>query len=321
MKALRRSAAIVILLVLMTATAFADYTISWPSEGSSPIIGASSADVKCGGQLNASAYLLNTGENVSFQLIPGATPPDFMGRGAHNRSAKYLYQGICEYMLRIEGKDYLTDSLNYSFSEPGDYEVRGYITYRWQTKRAKAGFPKYYYKQRIMSRTIRVSDLEDAVAPEQPGKPGQSGEDTDEEEEMIKPTLKGMVSHTEDWEKNRNQFNAYCRASGNEHWQRESDVFWSGEKFRLAAVATGKEQPQTINVKIRDHPYQTTLHRNGNSWEGVLFDKSMIDRWGRDGPETLQFVFSAVIDGSYCEDIQRVIVDDLHKYWLMHRKE
>ncbi len=318
MKVLRRSAGIVILLVLMTATVFADYTIGWPSEGTISLIGASAADVKCGGELNASSYLLNTGEKVSFQLIPGASPPDFMGRAAHNRSAEYVYQGICEYMLRIEGKDYLTDSLSYSFSEPGDYEVRGYITYRWQTNKATSGFPKYYYKQRIMSRIIRVSNLEDAVAPEQPGPPDGNVE---EKEEVIKPTLKGMVSHTEDWEKNRKRFNADCMTSGNEQQQRDSDVFWSGEKFCLSAVATGKEQPQTITVKIRNHPYQTTLHRNGDSWEGVLFDKSMIDRWGRDGPETLQFVFSAVIDGSYCEDIQRVIVDDLHKYWLMHRKE
>ena len=42
---------------------------------------------------------------------------------------------------------------------------------------------------------------------------------------------------------------------------------------------------------------------------------------GRDGKESLQFVFSAVIDGNHCEDMQQVTVDDLHKYWLMHRKE
>lgn len=322
MRNLRRCIGAVLLLLLMTATVFADYTISWQSEGRFPIIPASSADVKCGGQLNADKYLVNTRETVSFQLIPGSTPSDFMGRGGHNTSAKYEYQGIYDYMLRIEDKDYLTDSMDYSFSKPGDYEIRGYITYRWQANRVGAGFPRYYYKKRIMSRIIRVSDLADAVAPEQNGSSKPADGDGDEqEEEVIKPTLSGMVFHTEDWEKNRKQFNTYCRNSSRESWERASDVFWSGEKFCLSAVATGKDQPSAVKVEIRGQPYRTTLNREGASWQGALFDKSMIDRWGRNGPETLQFVFSAVIDGVYCEDIKQVTVDDLHKYWLMHRKE
>ena len=319
MKLLRRCAAASVILLLMTASVFADYTIGWHSEGKS-ILPPSAAEVKCGGELEASKYLVNTGEAVSLRLIPGAAPPDFEGRGKyHKNSAKYEYEGIYGYMFKIEGKDYLTDSMDYTFTKPGDYEVRGYITYRWYTKKANAGFPLYYFEKRIMSRTIRVSDLEDAVLPEQPKQPGRG--DDGGQEEAITPALEGRVFHTEDWESNRNRFNAYCRDSGKAQWQRAPDVFWSGEKFCLSAVAEGKEQPTNIRVKILGNPYEATLRREGERWEGALFEPSMIDRWGRDGPETLQFVFSAVIDGVYCEDIQRVTVDDLYKYWLMHRKE
>ena len=61
---LRRVVGIVLFLVLMTTSAFADYTISWQSGGGSPIISSSSATVKCDGKLEVSKYLLNTGESV-----------------------------------------------------------------------------------------------------------------------------------------------------------------------------------------------------------------------------------------------------------------
>ena len=315
---LRRGVWIALFLVLLTTSAFADYTISWQSKDGSPIVSSSSAGVKCDGQLEASNYLLNTGESVSIRLIPGAAPQDFIGRAKqHNTSTKYEYRGIYSYEIDIDGKEYEVNSLDYSFSKPGDYEVKGYITFWWETKKTNAGFPRYYYKKRVMKKIIRVSDLEDAASPEQPDSP----DGKEESEEEVKPSLAGMVFHTRDWEENRKHFNEYCENSGRKQWQRAADVYWSGEKFCLSAIAAGKNQPATVKVKIEETPYETTLHREERSWEGVLFDKSMIDRWGRNGPEKLKFVFSAIIDGSYCEDIQWVTVDDLHKYWLMHRKE
>lgn len=320
MKNFKSIAMAALILVMITGTVFADYTISWPStDGNKKLIPASSSGVKCDGELTASKYLVNTGESVSIKLTPGPSPPDFIGRAVqHNASATYRYQGISGYLIRVDGKEYASDAADYSFSAPGDYEVRGYITFQWRTNKSNAGFPKYYFKKRIMTKVIRVSDLDDAVSPAQPD--GKEEGEVGKQEDIV-PTLSGMVSHTDDWENNRKQFNAYCRESGNFRWERDDDVYWSGEKFMLAAIATGKQQPSSVHVKIEGNPYETNLVRREGSWTGELFDRSMIDRWGRDGPERLNFIFSAVIDGRYCEDIQQVIVDDLHKYWLMHRKE
>lgn len=178
-------------------------------------------------------------------------------------------------------------------------------------------FADYTYEdQPYVSQMASVSESEDAQEQEPSIEPPDDGE-----KEVAQAVLVGTVSHTEEWENNRNSFNVYCRDSGEEQWLRAPDVYWSGEKFCLSAVVSGKNQPSMIKVRIEDSPYETTLRRKRGIWEGALFDNSMINRWGRDGKESLQFVFSAVIDGNHCEDMQQVTVDDLHKYWLMHRKE
>lgn len=302
-------------LGLVTGMVFADHTRFTSPEGVTP----SKAQEACTGQLIASKYLVNTGEEISLKVISGPAPPDFFQYSVlHDQSVRYAYQGIYDYEIVVDGKEYKTDTARISFSAPGEYEARGSITFWWKADKRDAGLPEEFFKKVTLTGVIRVSDLEQETDPK------DSEESTDkekEEEQEARPALSAMVSHTEDWERNRLQFNAHCEDKGSPLQKRAPQVYWSGEKFMLSAVVEGKAQPGVIRVRIEDSPFATRLIRRGDVWEGELFDKAMIHRWGRDGPEILNFVFSATIDGTYCQDVQQVRVDDLHKYWLMHRKE
>lgn len=268
----------------------------------------------CTGRLTASSYLVNTGETVTFRLKEGGNPADFIGRIIHNKTAKYTFDKVSRYQIKAEGVFYEKDVLEYIFDKPGDYTINGYITFRWSTGKYLAGFPKYSEKTIVVSCNIRVSDMDDATEPEQPESKGE-----DKEENL--PQLAGSVSHTEEWENNRRRFNRRCRELGKSDWIRKENFFFSGEKFMLTAVENGKNPPSSVKAVISGTDYETILCLRDDEWKGSLFHPSMIGKWGQKEPESLTFVFSAYIDGVYCEDRQQVVIDDRQPYWLFHRKE
>jgi hypothetical protein len=102
---------------------------------------------------------------------------------------------------------------------------------------------------------------------------------------------------------------------------RSEDTFWPGERFLLQADAQGEKPPSRVDVRIEGTDYSTILQFNGDGWSGSLFDEEMIYAFGQEKAETLVFLFSAVIDGVYCQDRCSITVDGRDPYWLMHRKE
>lgn len=233
------------ILVSVTGMAFAAYHISGTLGLGLPLIGGSTNNVRCDGQLTASSYLLNTGENVTLNLKDGGNPGDFVGRSSsHNRIAKYSYEGIFRYLIHTPNGDYISDKAVLSFNEPGDYKVTGYITFRWETDSGKvaAGFAKYYYRTFEVSCIIRVTDLEDAAEPEQPPSNGNQGSGNDGEEKIV-PELSGEVSHTAEWEKHRQDFNRRCKELGKEQWYRNQNTYFSGENLYCRQRQWAKIRP------------------------------------------------------------------------------
>lgn len=139
-------------------------------------------------------------------------------------------------------------------------------------------------------------------------------------QEKIEP-LTGKVEHTPKWEENKNAFNRYWMEQGENQRIRTEDTFWSGEKFIVKANVNGKKQPTFVNVEIIGTEFSGRLMKTNDGYQGEIFAPAMINRWGQEKPEKLSFRFFAKTDGVQYEDIQQITVDDLEKYWLMHRKE
>ncbi len=84
-------------------------------------------------------------------------------------------------------------------------------------------------------------------------------------------TIEGFVLHTEDWEENRQRYNAKYPQSA-----RPADWFWAGEAFRLAAVVTdtGISATKPVSVEAEAAPaLRKALARTGPDlvrWEGLL---------------------------------------------------
>lgn len=313
-----------IFIAAATTCAFAGYYLSGTMGEGMALIPSPSPGTSCSGEIKASQYLANTGDTVVVTLKAGGSPTDFVGRAkAHNQKAKYYYEGVYRYIIVADGKDYLTDSAELVFNEPGDYVVDGYITFRWEVSKRKtaAGFARYYYSTRHVECIIRVTEMEDSDAgnTEEPKQP----EKDDDTEETIEPALCGMVEHTPQWETNREYFNARCQKEGEGAWCHDENTYFSGEKFVLSAAAEGENLPSSVSVKIEGTDYETRLQMNhgGGEYIGALFEPAMIDRFGSDKPETLTFVFTAYIDGTICQDRKQITMDNRRAYWLMHRKE
>lgn len=157
----------------------------------------------------------------------------------------------------------------------------------------------------------------------------------------------GFVNHTNQWEENRKKYNLKrFSEEGNRPMQlndyiamptprlRGTNVFWSGEKFMLRSETEGK--PMKLNVEIytvneqgvrKSTGYFTELTKTGSKtatgaelWEGSLWEKGMINRWGRRAPEQLIFVFTASYAGGTAKvDEVMVLVDSRQDYWQLHR--
>ena len=159
--------------------------------------------------------------------------------------------------------------------------------------------------------------------------------------------ITGFVNHTDQWDRNRkkynlerfsdeinriSQFDDYVRSEAPR--KRGTNVFWSGEKFVLRAETKGG--PTAVKVKIlapdkngtlKDTGYSTSLKKSGSLnpqgeaiWTGSLWEKSMINRWGRKKPVGLTFRFTACYSGGKTKVWDElVIIDSERDYWQLHR--
>ncbi len=158
--------------------------------------------------------------------------------------------------------------------------------------------------------------------------------------------ITGWVNHTPQWDENRKKYNLkrfsdeVNRISLFHDYKtltaprpRGTNVFWSGEKFMLSAETEGT--PSRVSVDLMDSDssggfrsteYSAVLTKTGTGsgrteqWQGSLWDRTMINRWGRKRPEELLFVFTAFYSGGTTKTHQvRVILDSENDYWQLHR--
>ncbi|AIQ62892.1 hypothetical protein PSTEL_07010 [Paenibacillus stellifer] len=98
-------------------------------------------------------------------------------------------------------------------------------------------------------------------------------------------SVKGGVKHTSDWNMNRQNYN--LKQTGDPESPRAYNVFWAGEKFVLAADATGL--PDTIEVTMDGGftTQMTVIDEDKKLWTGSLSDESF--QYLTDGPITFTF--------------------------------
>ncbi|MDP4084729.1 MAG: hypothetical protein Q8934_08960 [Bacillota bacterium] len=129
---------------------------------------------------------------------------------------------------------------------------------------------------------------------------------------VLDQTIKGAVSHTPKWDQNRQQYN--LEKSGTPDNPRGPSVFFPGEKFMLNA--NGTQTATKVEVKILEYPqFDTTLTKVGGSWEGDLWDPSMIDLFTNE-PLTFEFI-ATYANGWISEDQEQVQIED-DQYWRQH---
>ena len=157
----------------------------------------------------------------------------------------------------------------------------------------------------------------------------------------------GFVNHTDQWDENRKRYN--LKRFGEEvnrpmslddylampvPRMRGINVFWSGEKFILRAETEG--EPEKVDVRIQTVNAQGVLANTGyiaelsdtgrkstdgaDIWEGSLWSDTMINKWGRQSPEPLYFLFTAYYAGGAVRTSEAmVIIDSRTDYWQLHR--
>ncbi len=152
-------------------------------------------------------------------------------------------------------------------------------------------------------------------------------------------SVRGRVFHTEEWDQNRKKYNLSLfgeeynsPVSYSEYLamspprKRGTNVFWAGERFLLSAEAGGS--PKRVTAEILGTPgYKAVLESTGRKnqqgetvYQGELWDRSMLDRWGRREPTRLTFRFTAEYEGGLTKTFdEEVIVDSSVNYWLLHR--
>jgi len=159
--------------------------------------------------------------------------------------------------------------------------------------------------------------------------------------------ITGFVNHTDQWDENRKRYNLKRFSEEvNRPMQlsdyldlptprmRGTNLFWSGEKIMLLSETEGK--PWKVDVQIqsvseqgkrKSTGYSTELSNTGKKttagaeiWEGSLWDKGMINKWGRKTPEQLLFLFTAYYSGDTTKVHEvTIIVDSRQDYWQLHR--
>jgi hypothetical protein len=158
--------------------------------------------------------------------------------------------------------------------------------------------------------------------------------------------ITGAVSHTENWETNRMNYNLKHKTLGDSETPRSSNLFWPGETFVLNAEVTGT--PRIVMAEILEYKNEYGGPRYGiimaakgyknnkgeEIYKGEIWDETMLKTWSKREPIELTFRFTAIYGAYDLEpggifkpetgviaktyDVQ-VIVDDRDSYLLLHR--
>jgi hypothetical protein len=151
--------------------------------------------------------------------------------------------------------------------------------------------------------------------------------------------ITGMVRHTEQWNENRRIYNtklfgdAYDALSVFDAYRAESaprkrgtNVYWSGERFMLEAAVAGG--PERVTCQIDGYPsYIADLTRTGRMsadgdaiYGGSLWNGDMVNRWGRNAPVEIGFIFTAFYDGDVTKTYEETVIADTYEdYRQLHR--
>ncbi|MCT4686167.1 hypothetical protein [Vallitalea sp.] len=141
-------------------------------------------------------------------------------------------------------------------------------------------------------------------------------------------SIKGKVSHTIKWDENRKKFNQSKTSTDDK--PRDSNTYWSGERFMLNGETTlinNNSLIKATSVKVEILNQSPAIYcylnqgKNLNKWNGILWNKDMIHKWGRNTIENLTFRFTVIYSNGHIEvDEVTVKVDDTEDYWRYHRK-
>jgi hypothetical protein len=156
---------------------------------------------------------------------------------------------------------------------------------------------------------------------------------------ILEGRITGMVHHTDQWDDNRKSYNtklfgeAYNRTSVFETYKaqkaprkRGTNVFWSGERFMLEAAVGG--EPLHVTCVIDGYPsYAVNMTSTGRKnadgdtiYTGSIWNEDMINKWGRNAPTPLKFIFTAFYDNDLTKTHEESVIVDMHEdYWRLHR--
>jgi len=141
---------------------------------------------------------------------------------------------------------------------------------------------------------------------------------------VLELSIDGFVNHTDLWDSNRQDYN--LKKSGHIDQPRPPEMFWSGEKFVLKALTTTIDPlsdvyAEKVYVNILGYSYNTELFSaDGFTWEGILWDESMVNKWGNSDPEYLTFRFTVLYsNGTVKTDAVKIIVDNRDSYYKLHQ--
>lgn len=123
------------------------------------------------------------------------------------------------------------------------------------------------------------------------------------------------VLHTAKWDANRQKYNALVPASR----FRTQGTFWSGEKLIPTITGTGIKNGRAY---IKDTSYECQLDpMENNKWSGVLWNENMIFQYGQFSKENLIVIIELTdLDGKTITKEVPIIMDDIVKYYQLHRK-
>ncbi|MFE5324647.1 CARDB domain-containing protein [Paenibacillus sp. NPDC056579] len=128
--------------------------------------------------------------------------------------------------------------------------------------------------------------------------------------------LLGFVNHTDEWNKNRIQYNQ--SKTNTDDKPRGYEVFFPGEIFLLKADTTGnviKTESQILGTSFHTNMTKISGADFNGVWTGSIWDESMIN-WDN---QTITFRFTSTTPTGYKKttDVQIIIDDD--EYWRQKR--
>ena len=148
--------------------------------------------------------------------------------------------------------------------------------------------------------------------------------------------VKGAVTHTVDWEKNRQAYNTKYPTK-----VRTVDTYWNGESFEISANTTviniasmvkcRKVSVEIINNdKPSDNRYLQWLNPDNitsDKWKLSYWDKEWLSKdgdvtvkWGANKKQELTLRFTAYFNNDWVETVDvKVYIDNQDDYWKLHR--